>query len=182
MPCSDSRTSIVEGEGMSQRLQIVILEDDADRRRVMRDLLEAEFSHYKVRFFQTAGEVILHLRDHMDQLLAVALDHDLELIPVDGHRLLDAGTGRDVADFLASESPVCPIVIHSTNGIAVEGMLYVLHEAGWSTARVIPYGDLDWIPELWIVEFRKAVDRFADRRAGASADVRESGTDRLGSS
>ena len=142
------------------RLKLVILEDNVDRRRLMREMVDDRFPQYELRFFLTAGETIAYLREHFDQLLAVVLDHDLDLIPVDGSRFVDPGTGRDVADFLAGQPAVCPVIIHSTNSPAVIGMMAVLDETGWTTHRVIPMGDLEWIPSLWFPAVRKAIVDF----------------------
>lgn len=142
---------------MSEPLQIVILEDNAERRRLMQDALIDRFSQYDIRFFITAGEAIAHLRENYDKLLAIILDHDLDLIPVDGQRLIDPGSGRDVADFLSTQPVVCPIVIHTTNAPAAVGMEAVLHDAGWKTYRVIPVGEFKWIPKLWFQTVRNAI-------------------------
>lgn len=152
---------------MSNRMQIVILEDNADRRRLMRDVLNDRFPQYDVRFFQTAGETIAHLRDRLDNVLAIVLDHDLDMIPVDRHRMIDPGTGRDVADFLATQAPVCPVVTHTTNGPAAVGMLAVLDDAGWTTHRVIPVGELRWIRLLWLQAVRNAIVGFVAQSATA---------------
>jgi CheY-like chemotaxis protein len=148
---------------MSESMQIVILEDNIDRRCEMRAMLNDRFSQYDVRFFQTAGETIAYLREHLHQTLVVVLDHDLDLIPIDGHRPFDPGSGRDVADFLVTQPPVCPILIHTTNSAAAIGMLTVLDEAGWTTHQVVPEGDLEWIRTLWIPAIRNAIVGFVGR-------------------
>ena len=142
------------------RMQIVILEDNLDRRRLMKEMLDDRFRQYDVRFFLTAGEAIAHLRENYDRLLAIVLDHDLDLIPVDGHRLIDSGSGRDVADFLATQPAVCPVVVHSTNSPAAIGMLAVMDESGWTTHRVIPMSELEWIPTVWFPTVRNAIVAF----------------------
>ncbi len=138
-------------------MQIVILDCLMARRRIMQEVLDDRFPQYDVRFFQTAGETIAHLRDGLDDVLAIVLDHDLDLIPVDGHRLIDPGTGRDVAEFLATQPAVCPVVTHTTNSPAAVGMLAVLDDAGWTTYRVIPVGELKWIRSLWLRAVRNAI-------------------------
>lgn len=150
---------------MTHPMQIVILEDNADRRRLMADALNERFGQYDIRFFQTSGETIAHLREDFDSLLAVILDHDLDLIPVDGHRVIDSGTGRDVADFLATQHPICPVLIHTTNAPAAIGMLAVLDDAGWTTHRIIPDSELDWIPKYWWPEVRDAIVEFVGQPA-----------------
>ena len=123
----------------------------------MRTALTDRFPQYTVRFFVTAGEAIAHLVDHWDEVLAVALDHDLDLIPVDPSRMIDPGSGRDVADFLAARSPRFPVIVHSTNVQAVIGMLAVLQEAGWQTERVIPDAGDEWITREWFPTLRNAI-------------------------
>lgn len=146
--------------------QIVILEDNAERRVLMRGVLEDRFPQYESRFFQTSGETIAHLRDELELAVLIVLDHDLEMIPIDKHRMIDPGDGRDVADFLATRSAVCPIVIHSTNSPAAVGMIAVLEESNWTVHRVIPVGEFRWIRSLW----RQAVcDAIVPAGATASA-------------
>ncbi|MDZ4684270.1 MAG: cyclic-phosphate processing receiver domain-containing protein [Planctomycetaceae bacterium] len=141
----------------STRLCLVILEDNADRRIAMSERLNDRLPQYDVCYFATAAECIDFLHRRLSQVLAIALDHDLDPIPAGTGRLLDAGTGREVADFLASQAPVCPVIVHTTNLPAGEGMVEVLKDAGWPVERVIPYGDLEWISQLWFPTLRSAM-------------------------
>ena len=142
---------------MTVPLQIVILEDNVDRRLVMLECLSDRFSQYDVRFFVTAGEMIAHLRANLHLALAIALDHDLDLIPIDPRRNIDPGSGRDVADFLATLRPVCPVLIHSTNAPAAFGMQRELQDAGWKSDRVIPSDGERWIRNEWLVRLRNLI-------------------------
>jgi CheY-like chemotaxis protein len=137
-------------------MKFVILEDNEDRRAAMRECLEDRFPQYPIRFFATAAETIRFLRLHLDETLVVSLDHDLDLISGAPGRMFDPGTGRDVADYLATQPPVCPVVIQTTNVPAGDGMERVLQEAGWTTTRVTPYGDLEWVAEVWFRLMRNA--------------------------
>lgn len=138
-------------------LETVILEDNEDRRRAMLAGLRDRFAQYPVRFFATAAEMMWYLRRHIDDVLVIGLDHDLDMVPVTKSALLDPGTGRDVADYLATQPPTCPVVIHSTNVAAVIGIEQLLRDAGWQTTRVVPYGDLEWIDEVWLRALRDAI-------------------------
>jgi NAD+-processing family protein with receiver domain len=74
---------------------------------------------------------------HLAEVAPISLDHDLPLpIELDGRRS-DPGTGRMVADYLAYQPPVCPVIVHSSNDHFAPGMLMVLLErngpAGAST-------------------------------------------------
>ena len=138
----------------SPRLCIVILEDDADRQAAMQERLQDRLPQYETCFFATAAGCIDFLHRRLDSALAIVLDHDLDLIPGGSGRLLDTGTGRDVADYLSTQKPSCPVLIHTTNAMAGDGMWQVLHDAGWMVERVVPYGDLEWISEGWFPALR----------------------------
>jgi hypothetical protein len=140
-------------------MQIAILEDNEDRREEMAVCLKDRFPQYPVQFFATAAETIRFLRLHLDDCLLIGLDHDLDLIEGANGQLFDPGSGRDVADYLATRRPTCPVTIHTTNVPAAEGMRAALEEAGWATSQVVPYGDREWIGQLWLRTVRNAVVR-----------------------
>jgi CheY-like chemotaxis protein len=139
------------------RMKIAILEDNLERQEVMRACIADRFYMYETRFFDDAFAMIEFLKLHLFDCLVIALDHDLELkTGVDG-RCVDTGTGRDVADFLAANKPVCPVIIHSTNTDAVVGMKMALHDAGWKTRRVVPEAGTEWIRTSWFRALRRAI-------------------------
>lgn len=142
---------------LSPRLQIVVLEDNSERRSAMIDDLLDRFAQYDIILFATAVEMLDHLQRYPGRQLAICLDHDLDLIPIQGKRLIDPGTGRDVADYLSTQTPSCPVIIHSSNAIAVSGMTEVLEESGWNVLRVIPDADTQWIHREWFATVRDAV-------------------------
>ncbi len=147
---------------MPEKLRLLILEDDARRTAAMRERLTDRFAQYETRFCTDAERFIATFSEAPDRVLAISLDHDLE--PMEPDRR-DPGTGRDVANFLAElppETPRLPILIHSTNRSAVDGMERVLMEAGFPVERVTPYGDLGWISEVWFPAFRKHIIRTAE--------------------
>jgi Cyclic-phosphate processing Receiver domain len=141
----------------SSPMQICILEDNPERQAAMRDCVKDRFHQYKAIFFNDAALMIEHLRSHLSEVIAISLDHDLELIPNGKGKPTDPGTGRHVANFLAELTPTCPIVIHSTNSAAAQGMQMLLDEKGWKTHLVHPRGDLEWIGTEWFQAMRKAL-------------------------
>lgn len=144
--------------------RILILEDDAERRRVMGECLLDRFPQYEVRFFVDAPSMVAWLQaDAGPELVLISLDHDLE--PSPEHKGVDPGTGRDVADCLAGLRPGCPIVVHTTNTTAGDGMQSVLDEAGWTTIRIVPYDAERWIGETWFRAARNAIVGSVQRRA-----------------
>ncbi len=142
---------------MAAPTDIVILEDDSRRPAAMRAALADRLPQSPPRFFTTAPEAARYLHDHLDRALLIVLDHDLDPIPIHARRSLNAGTGRDVADFLAAREPVCPVVIYTTNRPAAVGMKAELTDAGWDVRVVVPYGDLEWIGDEWLRAVRNAV-------------------------
>src|SRR5262249_56891652 len=128
-----------------------------DRIAEMRQCLDDKFYQFEMWFLDTAGEMIKFLKMELPETIAISLDHDLELIPAADGRLLDPGTGREVADFLARQHPSCPVIVHSSNASAALGMEMVLQDANWVTYRVCPCGDLDWIPGSWLRTMRNAI-------------------------
>lgn len=138
-------------------MKIVILEDNDEQQRAMQHCLEDRFHQYEARFFAMAREMINYLQDHLHETIVISLDHDLEVMPGSAGALLDTGTGREVADYLASLTPVCPVIIHTTNSPAAVGMDFALQEAHWATWRVVPHDDLEWINEDWFPVIRPAI-------------------------
>ncbi len=138
-------------------MKIIILEDNYDRQAEMRRCLQDRFHQYEIVFFDEAKEMVAYLESNLASALIISLDHDLELIPQKNGKLLDRGTGREVADSLVQREPACPVIIHTTNSAAGDGMEFLLREARWETHRVHPWGDLEWISSKWLRTLRNAV-------------------------
>jgi len=108
-----------------------------------------------VAAFGDAPDMIAWLGKHLESCVLLCLDHDL--VPEEIGTASDPGSGRDVADYLATRMPVCPAIIHTTNTLAAPGMELALADAGWVCSRVVPYADLQWIGEVWIDEVNHAL-------------------------
>lgn len=147
-------------------MKIAILEDNQERQTAMRRCLEDRFYQFDARFFDSAIRMVNFLDAHLDDTILICLDHDLELQGGSEGGIGDPGSGREVADYLAQKPPVCPVVIHTTNAPAAVGMEMVLHEAHWTTFRVLPFDDLEWIPVQWFPCVRRAIVSTAKRNAG----------------
>src|SRR5262249_13148242 len=103
---------------------------------------------------RTSSAATAWLADHLSQTACISLDHDLEPeAPCDP----DPGTGRIVADFLASSLRLCPVIIHTTNRVAADGLELVLSDAGCAVERVMPYENCRWIAEAWLPLVRQAI-------------------------
>ena len=135
-------------------MTIAILDDQPERITQMRGVLAERLPEHRTVEFDNAPDMIAWLDDRLSNCSLICLDHDLGSERRLAGGLFDPGTGRDVADYLAVHSPTCPVLIHTTNSLAVPGMELVLSDAGWTCSRVVPYGDLQWINELWIDRVR----------------------------
>ena len=71
--------------------------------------------------------------------------------------MIDPGSGREVADYLATQDPTCPVILHSSNTDAVTGMREILQTSGWRTIRVAPFEDMSWIETDWFFAMRRAI-------------------------
>jgi hypothetical protein len=128
---------------------VLLLEDTAARVEAMRPVLRALLPDFPLVSFDNVVDFIDWIEQHLPDVALICLDHDLGPTRLrDGERF-DPGIGRDAADVLAMRPPVCPVIIHSSNSIAVPGMLHVLRESGWTCSAVMPSDDLRWIDTDW---------------------------------
>ena len=135
---------------------MAILEDDPARIAVMRRCLTSVLSSTKPVFFEHAQQMIVWLGSHLGDVVLISLDHDLPLRSHNGAKT-DCGTGREVADFLASLPPTCPVIVHSSNEPCAAGMYFALQRAGWPCRRVYPCDDQTWIATAWAEELRRYI-------------------------
>ena len=130
---------------MSHKL-ILILEDNEDRIRSFQSAVKSLGENFSVRIWFDAPNMIADLPSILNQACLISLDHDLNPQP---NITADPGTGLEVAEFLAKQEPICPVLIHSTNHEKAWSMHNELRFAGWLVDRIGPIGD-DWIQCLWL--------------------------------
>jgi len=128
---------------------IAVLEDDERRTSAMREEIQRFFPAAEAVFFDNAPDMVAWLKDNLPSVCLLCLDHDLGPNGQRGDREFDPGIGRDVADFLATRQPSCPVLIHSSNAEGAYGMQFTLQDAGWTVKRVAPVDDLTWIEAQW---------------------------------
>jgi hypothetical protein len=136
---------------------IAILEDDPGRIEAMRECLRRCGAGLQVISFDNAPDMIEWLRGQAKAISLICLDHDLGPNRIRNGEAFDPGTGRDVVDYLATRTPICPVLIHTTNSLAVPGMAMMLDDSGWVHSRVIPHDDLEWIGEDWMPAVKEAL-------------------------
>ncbi|MEZ6069320.1 MAG: cyclic-phosphate processing receiver domain-containing protein [Pirellulales bacterium] len=151
-------------------MKVLILEDNAERRSAMEDRLKDRFPFCEIEFFTDAPTMIQRVESApLDDVALISLDHDLEMLPgADVGALVDPGTGVDVAEGLSRRKPVCLVIVHTTNTIGGDSMQEKLDATGWTTLRVTPYGDLDWIDEMWFPAVRNSIVRDLPERSAAT--------------
>jgi hypothetical protein len=124
---------------------LLMLEDDADRIRRFRAVLRRLDCDLRLLIWRNAWTMIREVAGYLPQARMISLDHDLE--PEEGETT-DPGTGWDVAQHLAMQPPVCPVLIHTSNGERATWMMGEFELEGWEYHRVPPLGD-DWIERDW---------------------------------
>lgn len=123
-------------------MRLLILEDDHDRIRRFDALLKGDDKMTVARTAPNFIEAYSLLTEPPD---LICLDHDLFIdLPSDPA----PGDGRDVSNYLVTQSPICPALIHSTNADAADSMLFSMRDAGWQVERIAPIGE-DWIEAYW---------------------------------
>ena len=122
-----------------------MLEDEADRLERFSAVLQAFDPDLELRHWRTVHDFIAGYQEVEQTPILICLDHDLFTDHPDDP---DPGDGRDVAAYMARRTPVCRVLIHSTNHFAAESMLYTLQDAGWGVERIAPLGS-DWIEAYW---------------------------------
>lgn len=127
---------------------LVLLEDDARRAEAM-CRVTTTYLGIPVVHQDNVPDLLEWLRKNLQRAVLIALDHDLGPSRIRDGQRFEPGIGREVADFLAQRTPVCPVLIHSSNGPAADGMQFCLERAGWSVTRVYPLDDLTWVERDW---------------------------------
>lgn len=116
----------------------------------MAGVLRQHLATSKCVFFDNAPDMVAWLCEHLSEVSAISLDHDLGPNRKREGCCFDPGTGRDVADYLATRQAQCPVIIATTNSMARPGMAMSLEDAGWRCQSVVPCDDLWWIEAAWI--------------------------------
>ncbi len=131
---------------------VAILDDEPCRLSLMQKALDEELEGYSCVTFDNAPDMIEGLPAILPETVLISLDHDLGPSRQRDGEVFEPGLGRDVADFLEKQTPVCPVIVHTSNGLAAPGMMMVLEIGGWTASRVVPYSVHEWIEDSWITE------------------------------
>lgn len=88
------------------------------------------------------------------------MDHDLGPNRQRNGEVFDPGTGRDVVDSLVQKTPICPVIVHTSNGDCAPGMMFALEYACWTKHRVVPYDGHAWIDQVWAKAMKQYLVQF----------------------
>jgi hypothetical protein len=134
---------------------LLMLEDNAERVRRFTATLARIDSALPFRIWRNAWTMIREVEALLPHAFLISLDHDLD--PEDGDAT-DPGTGWDVTKHLAALAPVCPVIIHTSNGERATWMIGEFDLGGWKYHRIAPIGD-DWIERDWFRLVRRLLKR-----------------------
>jgi len=112
---------------------IAILEDDEGRSVAMRNRLAESFPHCDPVLFDNAPDMIEWLRNNLTSTVLISLDHDLGPNRIRNVEVFDPGIGQDVVNYLSTQKPICPVIIHTSNYLAAPGMELMLNDSGGCT-------------------------------------------------
>lgn len=155
---------------------IAILEDDPGRIQAMEKRLKESFPDCSAICFNNAPDIIAWLKDHLHECLLLSLDHDLGPSWERDGQLFDPGIGRDVVDYLITQLPQCPVILHTSNSDAEIGMEMALKGANWHYERVIPDHSLDamdswdWIDSDWADTLKRLIQTRGKNSSNSGED------------
>ena len=125
----------------------LVLEDNPNRTTAFQNAAKLCRPSKEIRIWRIAAQMIRELPEVLLGATLLSLDHDLYK---QDERDPDPGCGRDVANYLAREKPLCPIIVHSTNTDAAWGMHNELTSAGWKVEIIHHLDEADWIETRWL--------------------------------
>lgn len=130
----------------------LVLEDNPNRAAAFQNAAKLSDQSVEIRIWRIAGEMIQQLPELLPGAALLSLDHDLYK---QSERDPEPGCGRDVANYLARQKPLCPVIIHSTNTDAAWGMHNELTSAGWKAEIIHHLDEADWIETRWLALAQK---------------------------
>ncbi|HEY1170475.1 MAG TPA: cyclic-phosphate processing receiver domain-containing protein [Verrucomicrobiae bacterium] len=126
------------------RNEILILEDNEERRTGFTAVLKELAPDCRILFWNNARVMIDEFPPHLANARLISLDHDLNEVAL----AEDARDGLLVAEFLATQKPSSPVIVHSSNYERSLSMVNELTYGGWTVERIGPVC-ADWITTLW---------------------------------
>jgi hypothetical protein len=106
--------------------RIILIMDDANRLTAVSSLVAERYPECEIVLFDNAPDTIEWLKNNLSSLALMSLDHDLGINKERNGEVFDPGIGRDVVDYLVTQVPRCPVILHTTNYMARDGMTFAM--------------------------------------------------------
>ena len=135
------------------RRTVIILEDDAERIRHFEAAVASFGPDYRLRLWHDAPTMAAECLPVLLECCLISLDHDLNPMP---GATQDPGTGLEVAELLARQPPVCPVIIHTSNAERRWSMHNEFRFGHWKVEIVPPIGN-GWIQQSWLPRARALI-------------------------
>jgi hypothetical protein len=133
---------------MSTQKTVLIFEDNAKRIADFERTVPALGEHFALKVWRDAPSMISECEQFFSSASLISLTYGSEPKPWD--------TGLEVAKFLATCRPACPIIIHTSNSDRAHSMQNELRFADWNTELVSPLAE-NWVQTHWFETARKMV-------------------------
>lgn len=131
----------------------VVLEDDEQRALFFNQSVSELLDDSTLKICQSVSQFFDH-NENSEGIDLISLDYDLSFSPAK-----DPGRGSDVADFLSSKKPRCPVILHTSDMMGRDAMSYRLESSGWDVTIVEPQGPPDmWVSSMWIQVVKKLLE------------------------
>lgn len=92
---------------------LLMLEDNAERLQSCMATLRQIDPNMPLHVWRNAHRMIEEMSEYLGMAHLISLDHDLD--PEEGSQD-DPGTGWELVKVLAALPPVCPVIVHTSNG------------------------------------------------------------------
>lgn len=127
---------------------VAVLEDDLEGRQPQ-FRRAVELLGLRCVVHDNAPDFVAWLERSFASIRLASLDHDLGPSRDRNGGRFDPGSGMQVVDALLQRRPSFPVIVHSSNPYDAPTMVRRLEEAGWTSQRIVPWGE-EWIPTLWL--------------------------------
>lgn len=134
---------------MTRKL-IFVLENDPVRIGAMRESLESSMLSAAATMIDNVPDAVLWLSRHLPHCGVISLDHDLGGEQIRDGGPFDPGSGRDIANYLAERTPVCPVLLHTDNFFVRPRMVSILESGSWEHSFVSPGNGVAWVVRDWL--------------------------------
>ena len=131
-------------------MTIVILDHSPTRMLDLYHCCKRSLIDPNVSAFHDVKSILAWLTGHLDKAQLICLDDDLGIRRRRYHKSEPNGNGLEVAAYLATRKPTCPVIIHAADQDTAAEMAKLLDDAGWTTEEVSPSCDPKWIRNEWI--------------------------------